>query len=54
MIEQGKAYPCFCSQEEIDEIRQKQETAKIRPGYYGVWAKCRHLTLEEMAEKIKS
>ena len=54
MIEQGKAYPCFCSQEEIDEIRQKQETAKIRPGYYGVWAKCRHLTLEEMAEKIKN
>ena len=54
MIEQGKAYPCFCSQEEIDEIRQKQEAAKIRPGYYGVWAKCRHLTLEEMAEKIKN
>ena len=54
MIEQGKAYPCFCSQEEIDEIRQKQETAKIRPGYYGVWAKCRRLTLEEMAEKIKN
>ena len=54
MIEQGKAYPCFCSQEEIDEIRQKQEAAKIRPGYYGVWAKCRHLTLDEMAEKIKN
>lgn len=54
MIEQGKAYPCFCSTEEIEEIRQKQENAKIRPGYYGVWAKCRHLTLEEMAEKIKN
>lgn len=54
MIEQGKAYPCFCSTEEIEEIRQKQESAKIRPGYYGVWAKCRHLTLEEMAEKIKN
>ena len=54
MIEQGKAYPCFCSQEEIDEIRQKQEAAKIRPGYYGVWAKCRHLTLDEMAEKIEN
>lgn len=54
MMEQGKAYPCFCSTEEIEEIRQKQENAKIRPGYYGVWAKCRHLTLEEMAEKIKN
>ena len=38
MIELGKAYPCFCSQEEVDEIRKKQEAAKVRPGYYGVWA----------------
>lgn len=54
LIEQGKAYPCFCSTEEIEEIRQKQEAAKIRPGYYGVWAKCRNLTVEEMIEKIKN
>ncbi len=54
MIELGKAYPCFCTTEEVEEIRQKQEAAKIRPGYYGVWAKCRNLTVEEMAEKIKN
>ena len=54
MLELGKAYPCFCSQEEVDEIRKKQEAAKVRPGYYGVWAKCRNLTVEEMAEKIKA
>ena len=54
MIEQGKAYPCFCTQEEVEEIRKKQENAKIRPGYYGVWAKCRNLTVEESAEKIKN
>ena len=54
MIEQGKAYPCFCTPEEGEELRKKQEAAKVRPGYYGVWAKCRHLTIEEMAEKIKS
>ena len=54
MIEMGKAYPCFCTPEEVDEIRKKQEDAKIRPGYYGVWAKCRNLTVEEMAEKIKN
>ena len=54
MIEQGKAYPCFCTPEDGEEIRQKQEVAKIRPGYYGVWAKCRNLTVEEMAEKIKN
>lgn len=54
MMEIGKAYPCFCSQEELDEERKKQEDAKIRPGYYGNWAKCRNLTIEEMAEKIKA
>ena len=54
LIEQGKAYPCFCTPEEIEGIRAKQEVAKIRPGYYGVWAKCRNHTVEEMAEKIKN
>ena len=54
LIEEGKAYPCFCSAEEIEEMRKKQETAKIRPGYYGVWAKCRNHTVEEMVEKIKN
>lgn len=54
LIEQGKAYPCFCTPEEVEEIRAKQEAAKIRPGYYGVWAKCRNYTVEEMIEKIKN
>ena len=54
MIEQGKAYPCFCTPEDGEEMRKKQETAKVRPGYYGVWAKCRNLSVEEMIEKIKA
>ena len=54
LLEQGKAYPCFCSLQELDEIRKKQEAAKVRTGYYGVWAKCRNLSVEEMAEKIKA
>ena len=53
LIAQGKAYPCFASPEELEELRSKQEAAKIRPGYYGVWAKYRNLTVEEAAEKIK-
>ena len=54
LIEQGKAYPCFCTPEEGEEIRAKQETAKIRPGYYGVWAKCRNVTVEEAMQRIKN
>lgn len=53
LISQGKAYPCFCTSEEVEKIRAKQDEAKIRPGYYGVWAKCRNNTVEEMAEKIQ-
>ena len=54
LLEQGKAYPCFATTEELDEMRAKQEAAKIRPGYYGVWAKYRNLTVEEAIEKIKN
>ncbi len=54
LIEQGKAYPCFCTSEEVDEIRAKQEAAKVRPGYYGVWAKYRNLPIGEAIEKIKN
>lgn len=54
LIEQGKAYPCFCSTEEVEEIRKKQEAAKIRPGYYGIWAKCRNITVEDAINKIKN
>ena len=54
LIEQGKAYPCFASQEELNKIRAKQEAAKIRPGYYGVWAKYRNLSIQEAMEKIKN
>lgn len=54
LIEKGLAYPCFCTPEELEEIRKKQEAAKIRPGYYGVWAKYRNLPIGEAIEKIKN
>ena len=54
LIEQGKAYPCFCTPEDVEEIRAKQETAKIRPGYYGVWAKCRTVTVEDAIKRIQN
>ena len=54
LIEQGKAYPCFCTPEEGEKIRAKQEAAKVRPGYYGVWAKCRHVTVEDAIQRIQN
>ena len=54
LLEQGKAYPCFATPEELEEMRAKQEAAKVRTGYYGVWAKYRNLSLDEAAEKIKA
>ena len=53
LIEKGLAYPCFCSEEEIEETRKIQELNKERIGYYGSFAKCRNLTNEERAERIK-
>lgn len=54
LIEQGRAYPCFATPEELEEMRAKQEAAKLRTGYYGVWAKYRNLSVDEAIEKIKA
>ena len=54
LVEMGYAYPCFCTAEELDETRKIQELNKERIGYYGSYAKCRSLTLEEIKEKIRN
>ena len=54
LIEKGLAYPCFCSQEELNQIRENQEKAKERTGYYGKWAKYRNMPIDMAIEKIKN
>ncbi len=54
LIEIDRAYPCFCTKDEVDEIRAKQEKYKARIGYYGRYAKCRNLSIAEKIEKIKN
>ena len=54
LLEEGKAYPCFCTQEDLEEARSNQEKAKERTGYYGKWAKCRNMPIDMAADKIKS
>ena len=52
LLEEGRAYPCFCSTQELEEIRKEQEANKENPGYYGKYARCRYLSNEEKKEKI--
>lgn len=54
LIRQGLAYPCFCTAEELDEVRKIQEERKIRTGYHGEWAKHRNITFDEAKELIDS
>ena len=54
LLEEGLAYPCFCTAEDLEELRKEQESKKLNPGYYGEFAKCRNLTNEERYEKIKN
>ena len=55
LLIEDKAYPCFASEEELAELRKKQEDEKIdNIGYYGKWAIYRSLPIEEAAERIKN
>lgn len=54
LVAQGKAYPCFLTEEEIADIRAGQEAEKVNPGIYGDYARSRSLTLEEIEENIRA
>lgn len=54
LVEKGLAYPCFCSADELNQIRERQERLKIVPGYYGEFANCRKLSEAQMVERVKN
>lgn len=54
LVERGMAYPCFCAEEELEQMREQQKDNKQNFGYYGEYAKCRNLTYEQIEEKINS
>lgn len=51
LLETGGAYRCFCTKEELDQMRQKQQEAKQAPRYNG---KCRELSDVDVAQKIEA
>ena len=52
LVRQGKAYPCFCTEEELAAIREKQAAEKANFGYYGSWAVHRDTPLSEVESRV--
>ncbi len=48
LVEEGKAYKCFCTPEELEQMRREQQ-ARGEPPHYD--RRCRFLTPEEVARK---
>lgn len=54
LLEQDLAYPCFCTEDQLNEIRERQQAAKENTGYYGKWAVHRNMTIDEVREQLAS
>lgn len=54
LVAEGKAYPCFCTEEELAAMREQQEANKETTGYYGKYAMWRDRSMEEITEKLNA
>ena len=52
LVEEGKAYPCFCTEEELSAVREHQEAAKETTGYYGKYAIWRDRSIEDVQAQL--
>lgn len=52
LVLEGKAYPCFCTEDELTSIHDQQEAESLLPGYYGKWAKHRDMPLEQIEQEL--
>ena len=52
LVSEGMAYPCFCTEEELSAMREKQEANKETTGYYGKYAMWRDRSLEEIQAQL--
>lgn len=53
LVQNGLAYPCFCTSEELTALRERQdEDGALVRGYFGKYAKCRSLTFEKIQENL--
>ena len=54
LVSEGQAYPCFCTEEELSAMREKQEAAKETTGYYGKYAMWRDRSMEEIQAQLSA
>ena len=52
LLRAGRAYPCFCTREELAQMTEAQNAAKVQTGYYGEWARCRNLSPAEVITRL--
>ncbi len=52
LVEQGMAYPCFCTEDELTAMRAEQEEKKVNFGYYGSYAVWRDRPIEDVKAAI--
>ncbi len=52
LIKKGLAYPCFCTEEDLDNTRKIQQEAKINTGYHGKWAIHRNSSFDEINDEL--
>ncbi len=54
MVRRGHAYPCFCTEQQIADLRAGQENEGVTPGYHGQYARCRNLSAEQIEQNLKN
>ena len=52
LVAEGLAYPCFCTEQELADMRAQQEAAKETTGYYGKYAMWRDRSLEDIKSQL--
>jgi glutamyl-tRNA synthetase len=53
LLRTDRAYPCFCTRDELAQMTAEQTAAKLQTGYYGSWARCRNLSQTEVTNRIQ-
>lgn len=54
LVAEGKAYPCFCTEEELSALREQQEASKETTGYYGKYAIWRDRPMEDIQAQLEA